>query len=163
MNTYLAYFVVFLLGATPFFEVVAVIPIGIAAGLQAFPVALAAFAGNIATILLLIALTDQTKRWLERRKEKKGKNNSEKKQQRAAFVWKKYGLPGLSLVAPFITGSHLGAVLAMSFGGTKKQITFWMVISIVIWTIIMGVASYYGIDYFFDRTNSDGFLTNLLD
>ncbi len=162
MNIYLAYIIVFLLGATPFFEVVAVIPIGIATGLQAIPVTIVAFAGNMTTILILITLTDQTKRWLARRKEKKGKNKSEKKQRRAAFVWRKYGLPGLALLAPFITGSHLGAVLAMSFGGTKKQITIWMTISIVAWAIIMGVASHYGIDYFFDRTNSDGFL-NMID
>lgn len=76
MNIYLAYIIVFLLGATPFFEVVAVIPIGIATGLQAIPVTIIAFAGNMTTILILITLTDQTKRWLARRKEKKGKNTA---------------------------------------------------------------------------------------
>jgi Ca2+/H+ antiporter, TMEM165/GDT1 family len=165
MSIYIAYLVIFLLGATPFFEVVGVIPIGVAAGLEAVPVTILAFAGNMVTIYLLILLTDKVKAWLHRRKEKKiqnGEHVSEKKEIRAGRVWKKYGLPGLSLVAPFITGSHLGAILAMGFGGSKIQITVWMTISVVVWTLVMGFASYYGMGFLTKSTGSTGFLADLL-
>ncbi|MEN2465468.1 small multi-drug export protein [Ornithinibacillus sp. FSL M8-0202] len=162
MSVYVAYIILFLLGATPFFEVVGVIPIGVAAGLPALPVTIVAFAGNILTIWLLIIMMDRVKVWLQKRREKKGKNIPEKRQKRAANVWKKYGLPGLALLSPFLIGSHLGAILAMSFGGTRRKITVWMTFSIVGWTIVMGIASHYGIDYFFQRTGREGFLTDII-
>lgn len=163
MSVYIAYIILFLLGATPFFEVVAVIPIGIAAGLPALPVTIVAFAGNIITIWLLILMMDRVKEWLQKRKEKKGKDGAEKRQKRAVSLWKKYGLPGLALLSPLLIGSHLGAILAMSFGGTRRNITLWMTISILIWTIAMGVASHYGIDFLFQQTGREGFLTDLID
>ncbi|MFC5734627.1 small multi-drug export protein [Cytobacillus gottheilii] len=163
MNLFVAYLVIFLLGATPFMEVVGVIPLGIAVGLPAIPVTILAFAGNILTIWLLILLIDHVKVWLQRRKEKKGKEGSDKKGQRAARIWKKYGLPGLTIVSPILIGTHLGVILAMSFGGTRKQITIWMTGSIIVWTIVMSIASFYGIDYFYEKTGNEGFLKDFLE
>lgn len=161
MSILIAYLAIFLLGATPFLEVVGIIPIGIAAGLPAIPVTILAFAGNIITIWLLILMTDHVKKWLQKRKENKG--ISEKKGKRARAVWKKYGLPGLALLSPILIGSHLGAILAMSFGGTRSKITFWMTLSVVLWSLTMGIASYYGIDYLFRQTGREGFLTDLIN
>lgn len=163
MSIFLAYVIIFLLGATPFFEVVGVIPIGVAAGLPAIPVMILALLGNILTLWLLIFLMDRVKKWLQRRKEKKGKDVSEKKQKRAEAIWKKYGLPGLTFVSPFLIGSHLGVILAMSFGGTRKQIMLWITVSVIFWAIVMGVISYYGFDFLFNQTGQDGFLKDLLD
>lgn len=163
MNIVLAYAIIFLLGATPFFEVVGVIPIGVAAGLPALPVAILAFLGNILTLWLLILLMDRVKRWLQRRQEKKGKEVSEKKQKRAEEIWKKYGLPGLTFVSPFLIGSHLGVILAMSFGGTRKQIMFWITVSVIFWAVVMGIISYFGFDLLFNQTGQEGFLKNLID
>ncbi len=163
MNIVLAYAIIFLLGATPFFEVVGVIPVGVAAGLPALPVAILAFLGNILTLWLLILLMDRVKRWLQRRQEKKGKEVSEKKQKRAEEIWKKYGLPGLTFVSPFLIGSHLGVILAMSFGGTRKQIMFWITVSVIFWAVVMGIISYFGFDLLFNQTGQEGFLKNLID
>ncbi|MBU4532381.1 MAG: small multi-drug export protein [Eubacteriales bacterium] len=163
MTIYLAYTAVFLLAAIPFLEVVGVIPIGVAAGLPALPVTVLAFLGNIATIWLLIFLMGQIKAWLQRREEEKGKSRPKKREERAARIWKRYGLPGLALVSPILIGSHLGAILAMTFGGTRKQITFWMTVSIFIWSVVMGFASHYGIDFLYRHTGREGFLIDLLD
>lgn len=162
MSIYFIYLVLFLLGATPFFEVVGVIPIGVAAGLPAVPVTIVAFAGNILTIWLLIIMMDRVKEWLRKRKEKKDKDIPEKRQKRAVNLWKKYGLPGLAILSPFLIGSHLGTILAMSFGGTRKRITIWMTLSILGWTIVTGIASHFGIDYLFQQTGREGFLTDFI-
>lgn len=153
---------IFLLGAVPFLEILVVIPLGVVAGLPTLPVTILAFAGNILTIWLLILMMDRVKKWVERRNEKKGKELSEKKAKRASTIWKKYGLPGLSILSPIFIGSHLGVLLAMGFGGGKRQITFWMTLSIAVWSIAIGVASYFGIDGLFEKTGRDGFLTDLL-
>lgn len=163
MSIYIAYLVIFLLGATPFFEVIGVIPIGVAAGLPALPVTILAFLGNILTIWLLVIMMDHVKNWLQKRREKKGKNVSEKRQKRAVNLWKKYGLPGLAILSPLLIGSHLGTILAMSFGGTRKNITLWMTTSILGWTIAMGIASHFGIDYLFQQTGREGFLTDFIN
>lgn len=161
MSIYIAYLIVFLLGAIPFLEVIGVIPIGVAAGLPALPVTILAFAGNILTIWLLILMMDRVKQWFNKRKEEKG--IPVKRGARAKAVWKKYGLPGLALLSPILIGSHLGAVLAMSFGGTKTKIIFWMTVSIAAWTTVMGIASHYGFDYLFRQTEREGFLKNLIN
>lgn len=157
-----AYLVVFVLAATPFFEVVGVIPIGVAAGLSSIPVTLISCLGNLLTIWLLIVLIDRIKQWMQKRKEKQGKESSGKRQQRAAKIWQRYGLPGLALISPILIGSHLGAILAMGFGAGKKQVTIWMTASIVVWAIAAGVISHYGIDYLFSQTGREGFLIDFL-
>lgn len=163
MSIYVAYLLIFLLGATPFFEVVGVIPIGVVAGLPALPVTILAFLGNLLTIWLLIILMDHVIKWLHRRNEKKGKDIPSKRQKRAVNLWKKYGLPGLAILSPLLIGSHLGAILAMSFGATRKNITIWMTASLVLWAIVMGIASHYGMEYFAKQTGRHGFLEHFIN
>ena len=163
MSIYIAYLAVFLLAATPFLEVVGVIPIGVAAGLSALPVTVIAFSGNILTIWLVILMMERVKAWLQKHNDKKGNVASEKRGKRASDIWKRYGLPGLAIVSPILVGSHLGVILAMSFGGKRKQITFWMTFSVLAWAVVIGIASYFGIDFLFSQTGSEGFLTNLLE
>lgn len=133
--------------------------------MPALPVTLVAFAGNLSTILLLIFLTDQIKAWFKRRKEEseESPDRKNKRKERAVRIWKKYGLPGLALVSPIATGSHVGALLAMSFGGTKRRITYWMTISLVLWAVAVGLMSHFGIDFVYKHTGREGFLTDLLD
>lgn len=162
MAILVAYAVVFVLAATPFFEVLTVIPLGVLAGMNAFAVAVVAFIGNMATILLLILLMDRVKAWLARRRERKGGNLPEKREKKAAAIWKRYGLPGLAIISPLLIGSHLGALLAMGFGGTRKQTTVWMTGSILLWTVVAGVLSHFGFELLFERAGREGLLVDLL-
>jgi uncharacterized membrane protein len=162
MALILAYLLVFILAATPFFEVISVIPLGALAGMNAPAVALIAFIGNMATILLLILLIDRIKLWLQRRKDRKGVSAEGKREKRAAAIWKKYGLPGLALISPITVGSHLGAIMAMSFGGTRRQITVWMTVSILVWTVAAGALAHFGVNLFFEQTGREGLLVSLL-
>ncbi|NEU30688.1 small multi-drug export protein [bacterium LRH843] len=162
MALFIAYVVVFLLAAIPFFEVVGVIAIGVAAGLPAIPVTIIAFLGNMLTIVLLILLMDKVKLWMAKRREKKGKAPSKKKTERAERIWNRFGLPGLSIVSPILIGSHFGVILAMGFGGTKKQVLLWMTISIVAWSIVTGISAFYGFDFLYGHSEQGGFLVDLL-
>ncbi|MFA8438483.1 small multi-drug export protein [Pueribacillus sp. YX66] len=161
MTLFIAYLIVFLLAAIPFFEIVGVIPIGVIAGLHAVPVTILAFIGNMLTILLIILLMDKIIGWFEKRKEK-NPEKSKKRERRAARVWKRYGLPGLAIISPILIGSHLGVILAMGFGGTRKQIAVWMTASIFFWAIVTGIVSHYGVDFIFSQTGRSGFLEDLL-
>ncbi|NGP45897.1 small multi-drug export protein [Bacillaceae bacterium SIJ1] len=159
----IAYALVFIFAAIPFFEVLAVIPLGILAGLNGFLVIILAFLGNLLTVLLVIFLGDRLNQWNERRKAAK-EHAPNKRRQRAERLWKKYGLIGFSLLGPVLIGSHLAAFLAVTFGGQRQAVTLWMTISLVVWCIAFGVLSYLGADFILERSgNTDGFLYRMLD
>ena len=140
------YFLIFLGSAIPWLEL-AVIPIGIVAGLSPFWVMVMAFTGNLLTVLLLIIGFDKFKVWWLKRREVKGKSAS-KRSERAKKIWSKYGLPGLALLGPILIGTHIAAFIGMTLGANKKWTTIWLTISIALWTLVFGVLTALGFDFF---------------
>ncbi|MDX8363927.1 small multi-drug export protein [Cytobacillus sp. IB215665] len=155
------YFIIFLLAAIPFFEVLLIVPVAIIGGIPAIPVIIIAFLGNLLTIILLIVFVDSVRNW--RKKKKGNKEKSESKNKRAKNIWDKYGLPGLAFIGPFFVGSHLTALLAISFGGTRTKTLVLMTFSIAIWAILLGSAAYLGFDSLVKDEEGFGFITRLLD
>ncbi|MDN7245942.1 small multi-drug export protein [Planococcus shenhongbingii] len=141
------YFLVFLGAAIPWLEIALVIPLGIVWGLSPFWVMVMAFVGNMLTVLALIIGFDKFKVWYLKRQEEKGKAHS-KKNERAKRIWNRYGLPGLALLGPILIGTHIAAFIGMTLGATKKNTTFWLTISIAMWTLFFGLATAFGFDFF---------------
>lgn len=161
----ITYLIIFLLAAIPFFEIAAIIPIAIIGGVPAIPTMIIAFLGNLLTIILLIIFVDKIKAWQKKRKQRKNEEtevDDSKKHKRARSIWGKYGLPGLAFIGPFFVGSHLSALLALSFGGTRNRTLILMTASLVTWSIILGAAAYFGFDYFIADEEDLGFITRLL-
>ncbi|MBS4208815.1 small multi-drug export protein [Bacillus sp. FJAT-50079] len=144
MGSLWEYILVFILAATPWFELVTVIPLGILRGLNPAIVVILAFIGNFSTIVLVIYLFEKIKNFIA---SKKGtiKDNG-KRQKRAKKIWNKYGFPGLALFGPLLVGTHISAFLGLSLGATKRWTLLWMTISLALWGIVFGIASYYGIE-----------------
>ncbi|WLR59060.1 small multi-drug export protein [Guptibacillus hwajinpoensis] len=174
---FLSYFLVFLLAAIPLFELVAVIPLAIIGGLSPVLTGILAFLGNALTVVLLIVFVDKFKVWRKKRKQKRLKDvvqeegetteahveemQESKKEKRARVLFDKYGLPGLTIIGPFFVGSHISAFMGMSFGSKRKLVTSWMMTSLVLWTVIMAVASSYGVGFFVSDVEADGILVRL--
>ncbi|GAB3037894.1 small multi-drug export protein [Natronobiforma cellulositropha] len=142
-NVVLQYLLVFVFAAIPFVEILAVIPIAVAVGLHPAPVALFAFAGNVAPIYAIVAGYDRLSAWLERRRD--GEPSESKRRARARRLWNAYGMPGLALLAPVLTGVHLAAVLALGFGARARSTLAWMSVSIACWTVAITLASVAGL------------------
>lgn len=139
------YVLVFLLGAIPWVEIAAVIPLSIVAGLNPILVGLLAFLGNLSTVYLLVIFFDKFREWRSR---KKGEDQSKSKRQaRAVAIWNKYGLPGLSLLGPLLIGSHIAVFIGLLFGAKKQMTLLWMTISLILWTIVITILSFLGIDF----------------
>ncbi|QOY35022.1 small multi-drug export protein [Anaerobacillus isosaccharinicus] len=138
------YIVIFILAAVPWVEILIIIPIGIINGLNPILVGLLSFLGNLSTVYLLIFFFEKYEQWRAKKKKKKEK----KRTKRAVEIWNKYGLPGLSLAGPFLTGAHLAVVIAISLGAKKKATLVWTTISLALWTILLTISSYYGVDLF---------------
>lgn len=154
---YWEYVTIFLLAAIPWIEIVIVIPLGIAGGLSPIAVSIVAFTGNLLTVWLIIVLYKRWSTWLARRREKKGiTKKASTRRERAKKIWERYGLPGLALIGPFFIGTHITAVMGMALGSRKSFVIFWMFFSLIVWTVALTAASYYGLDYL-NLIRKDGF------
>ena len=141
------YFLVFLGAAIPWLEIALVIPLGIISGLSPVWVILTAIVGNLLTVLLVIIGFEKVKQWLESRNRKKDKAES-KRTERGKRIWNKYGMPGVALLGPVLIGTHIAAFIGLLFGANKTNATVWMTISIVLWSLVFGIATALGFDLF---------------
>lgn len=137
------YVLIFLLAAVPWIEIAAVIPLGILRDLSPVWVGVLAFTGNFVTVFILIVFFEKFR---ARKKKNIEDKQPSKRQKRAKEIWNKYGLPGITLAAPLFIGTHIAAAIGMTLGARKTWMTIWMTISLLIWTIFLTVASYYGVD-----------------
>ncbi|AXI01301.1 DNA-binding protein [Sporosarcina sp. PTS2304] len=143
----LTYFLVFLLGAAPGFEVLVAVPLGVLRGLSPVTASLIGFAGNASTIIIEVIIFQKLKTWWDHKK-KRDVSLSSKRTARAGAIWRQFGVPGLALVGPILIGSHLAAFLALAFGSSKIQATVWLLLSLAIWSIAFAVLAVLGIDIF---------------
>lgn len=125
---------------TSMLELWAAIPIGFALQLPPFVTGVLSAAGAIASAGIVIFLGGSLRSWLLKRIEKKGK-----KQGRMARIWEKYGVIGLGLASPLLTGAPLGAAIGISLGAPTGKLMGWMSIGIVIWSVILTAAVEYGL------------------
>jgi len=141
------YLLVFLGGAIPWLEIGLVIPLGIVGGLSPMWVMISAFAGNLLTVLFVIFGFEKVKGWWQAKKQKNGDVES-KRAERGTRVWDKYGMPGLALLGPILIGTHIAVFIGLLFGAKKSNATVWMIISIALWSLIFGVVTAMGFDFF---------------
>lgn len=146
------YLMVFVGAAVPWLEIALVIPLGIVWGLSPFWVIVTAFVGNMLTVLALIIGFEKFRVWYAKRQEAKGKAPS-KKSERAKKIMNKYGLPGLALlgpilIGPILIGTHIAAFIGMTLGATKRNTTVWLTASIALWSLVFGIATALGFDFF---------------
>ena len=151
------YVVVFFMAATPMIGIIMIIPIAITMGLSPFWVVIISFVGKALPSWMLIVIYEKIVKWREeckRRKNTGHENQTEqpeiasKRRGRARKVWDRYGLPGLFLLAPAITGIYLAIVMALAFKSQKMLLAIWMTISLAVWSIGLGVLSFYGLSLF---------------
>ncbi len=142
--------VAFGLAATPWIELLVVIPLGLAWGLPPVPLAIVVFAGNTASVLPIVWLHGWWRAWRAKRRAAKGEPLDEqphsKRGEWARRLWNRYGLPGLALLAPLVTGVHLATAIALLSGAPRRAVIFWMLASMVLWTVGVTVVTYYGIE-----------------
>lgn len=123
-------------------ELWAAIPAGLALGLNPLLTGLASALGSILALIFVVLLGDRIRNWIiSRRKQKKVKEENSSIER----IWDKYGVIGLGLLSPLITGAPLGAAIGVSLGAPPSRLILWMVIGIVVWAIILTLVSTLGI------------------
>lgn len=142
----LGYLLVFVLAAIPVVEVLVVVPVAVAAGLDPVLVGTAAAAGNLSTVYLVIVASDRSLRFVERRYGMPTAESPSGAARRARRIWDRYGLPGVALAAPVTTGAHLAAALSLALGSERPRVLAWMTGSLVAWSAVLAAASWYGME-----------------
>ena len=146
-GTWWAYVLVFFAAAVPVIEVLVVIPAGILAGLAPIPVVLLALAGNLATVAAVVIAGDRLAGWWRRRRPATDRAETSRAVRGRQLV-QRWGVPGLGLLAPLTTGSHLAAVAALATGAGQRRVLAWMTVGLVVWAVAVGVVTTLGVGWF---------------
>ncbi len=139
---FLQYVLVFVFAAVPVVEVLVVVPIAIGVGLDPVVTGIVAFAGNVGSVYVLVLFYSRIADWWCEREDAETVSNDRYAKTRR--LWDRYGLPGLSLGGPVLTGVHIATLVALLAGSRRRAVAAWMTIGIAAWTIVLVVGSAFG-------------------
>ncbi|MDI6644952.1 MAG: small multi-drug export protein [Methanobacteriaceae archaeon] len=120
-------------------ELWAAIPAGFALDLDPPMIILLSSSGNIVGALIILFIgenfRDHILDW---------SLGEDKKSSRAYQIWNKYGLIGLGLSSPILFGAWLGTAIGIALEAPNERLMLWLSIGIVLWSILLTTAIYYG-------------------
>lgn len=131
---------VFIAGAIPWFEAVAVVPAGIIFGLDPLWVVIAAVVGNALTIVLFAYSGSQIRAWLIRRRQAKGKAGESGRFAKAQAAFDKWGIYGLAALGPLLIGTQFAAAVAVAAGVRPLKTSVIISSAMALWAIVLAVA-----------------------
>lgn len=112
-------------------ELWAAIPAGLALRLHPVAIGSVAAIGAILGSLVIVLLGGRVRTWLVRRH---GRTGEKGRPGRIEKIWNRYGVIGLGLLAPVLTGAPLGVALGLTLGVPAGRLMFWISLGIVIWS-----------------------------
>lgn len=144
MNDFISHILVLAFAAVPWFELF-VIPPAIALGMNPVSVAVVAFVGNTAAAFAVITGSARLLAWWERRRGKPiGEDSRSGARVRKAF--ERFGVPGLALQGPFLSGMYFAVLFAVLLGAPRHKVAFWTTVSNALWAIALAAATAAGVD-----------------
>jgi len=110
--------------------------VGAAVGLTFFETVILTVLGMMTSVLIISFFGSSFRHWLNKifRRDKK---LFTKRNRKFVIFWRKYGLFGVSFLTPVIFSPIVGTLLVHAFGGSKKQILGYMLISAVFWSFAL--------------------------
>ena len=118
------------------------IPAGLALKLHPVATAITAAIGAIFSAMLVVLLGDHVKSYLMRHHRRKDKKIEHSRIYR---IWQLYGIIGLGLSAPLLTGAPLGTALGLALGTEPRRLLFWISIGIILWSMILTIIGVLGV------------------
>jgi hypothetical protein len=123
-------------------ELWAAIPAGFALSLPAITTGVTAAAGAILGALVVLLLGERARSWLLRHRSGK---NEKRPPGRIERIWHRYGVIGLGLLAPLLTGAPLGVALGLTLGAAPRRLFLWISVGIVLWSIALTLVAALGL------------------
>jgi hypothetical protein len=107
---------------------------GAAIGLTFFETFVLTVLGMMSTVSIVSFFGPVFRKWITSKFNKKKKVFT-KRNRRLVIIWRKYGIFGVSFLTPVILSPLLGSLLVYAFGGSKKKILGYMLISAIFWSL----------------------------
>ncbi|MGO1686173.1 MAG: hypothetical protein ACTHYR_14460 [Brachybacterium sp.] len=142
-------------GLEPWQQVLALVPVGaipfiesylgsfLGAGLGIHPALAipAAVLGNLAATFVMIGLAGRTRDAVTRGLGERpaGEKQPSRFRAKIATALEKYGVPGVSMLGPFVVASQITAPTLVALGAARSRVYLWMGISIIAWGIAFGL------------------------
>ncbi len=114
------------------------VPAGLALGLTPILAGTATVLGNLGALIFVVLAGERLQRWAYSHRW------LAKRRKRLERVWNRYGVWGVSLLTPLITGAALGTVLALALGAPARPLLCSTVLSVVFWSAVLTVAAAQG-------------------
>ena len=130
---------IFIAGAIPWLEAIAVVPGGILFGLDPVLTVIAAAAGNAITIFLFAFGGASIRTWLLKRREAKGKTGESPRYKKALAAFDKYGMWGMAALGPILIGTQFAAAASVAAGVKPLKVSILITASMVLWSIAIAV------------------------
>jgi hypothetical protein len=134
----LGLFGVFLGGAIPWLEAIAVVPAGIIFGLDPLLTVVFASVGNIITIAVFAYGGGALRNWIIARRVAKGKEPESPKFAKAQQAFDKYGIFGMAALGPILIGTQFAAAASVAAGVKPLKVTILISVAMVIWAAVIG-------------------------
>ena len=115
---------------------------GLALGLSPAVSGALSIASALAGVALVVALGGRLRHLIYRSR------RLAKRRERIERVWKRYGIPGVALQAPLLTGPLLATLLALALGAPARSLLLWMLASVVLWGLVLTGAAALGFSIF---------------
>ncbi len=115
---------------------------GVALGLSPASSGAVSIASAVVGVTLVVVAGERLQRLIYRSR------RLAKRRERVERVWKRYGIPGLALQAPLLTGPLLATVLALGLGAPPRLLLCWMLASVVFWGAALTGAAALGLSVF---------------
>lgn len=128
------WFAIVLVSAIPFVESYFGSVIGVAIGLHPAIAIGAAVVGNVVSMIVFVAAAQAARR-------RKVGEEEELTARRAKVrkMFDRFGVPGVSLLGQTMLPSQITAGAMVGFGASRKAVTWWQVLSIVLWGAAFGL------------------------
>ncbi|WP_439592996.1 small multidrug efflux protein [Microbacterium sp.] len=145
------------LGMVPYVEGEGSTVIGILVGINPVAAAVAGASGNILSVVLVVLLSAQVRTAIVARRmtsaaggeytgadtSSPGEKTTRRSKGRARLAeWStRFGVPGASILAPFVLPTQLTAAFFVAAGVGKGWVILWQVVAIVLWTGLIAAAA----------------------
>jgi len=130
---------IFIAGAIPWMEAIAVVPSGIVLGLDPTSTVIAAVVGNAITIFLFAYLGSAIRSKIIERRIAKGKSAESPKFDKALKAFDKYGIYGMAFLGPIIIGTQFAAAASVAAGVKPLRVSILITASMILWATLIAV------------------------
>lgn len=146
MSEFLKLFTVFISAAA---ELVTGVPLGMALGLDPITAGITSLLGGLSAGFFIIALGGRLRTWIVDKFVKHKEGEEVKGRERWIYrMWERFGVTGLGIMAPLLTGVPLGAAIGIALGAPPKKLLLWISLGAVIWSVVFTIMGALGLEGF---------------